>query len=158
MTSVEEPIEIGVHDPHAADVRALLERHLAFAHEVTPIDHVHALDVDAPTDAAVTFVAARRAGRLVAVGAIRELDAHHGELKAMHTDARARRQGVGRAVLGHLVSVARTRGYRRVSLETGAGSAFASAHALYLSAGFEPCEPFGEYTRNPYSICMSMEL
>jgi putative acetyltransferase len=158
VTSVEETIEIAVDDTSAADVRALLERHLAFAHEVTPSDHVHALDVDALMDAAVTFVTARRAGRLVGVGAIRELDTLHGELKSMHTAEPARRQGVGRAVLAHLVGVARARGYRRVYLETGTGAAFASAQVLYSSAGFEPCEPFAEYTRNPYSVCMSMEL
>lgn len=43
MTSVEERVEIAVDDPLAADVRALLDRHLAFSHEITPVGHVHAL-------------------------------------------------------------------------------------------------------------------
>jgi len=34
---------VGVGDPDAADVRALLERHLAFAREFTPPEHVPAL-------------------------------------------------------------------------------------------------------------------
>jgi putative acetyltransferase len=37
-----------------------LEAHLAFAHKVTPAVYVHALDVDALLDPAVTFFSARR--------------------------------------------------------------------------------------------------
>ena len=37
-------------------------------------------------------------------------------------------------------------------------SAFAAARSMYRSAGFEPCEPYGAYTENPHSVCMSMEL
>lgn len=139
-------------------MRALLDRHLAFAHEVTPADHVHALEVDDLADPAVTVFAARREGALVGVGAIRELHAEHGELKSMHTAEVARGQGVGHAVLEHLLSVARGRGYRRVSLETGTMDAFAPARALYSAVGFEPCDPYGEHTRNHFSICMSLEI
>jgi putative acetyltransferase len=119
---------------------------------------VHALDVDRLTDPAVTFYAARRGGALVGVGAIRRLGPDHAELKSMHTAAAVRRQGVGRAILEHLVAVARARGYRRVSLETGTMGAFAAARSLYRSFGFQPCEPFGEYTANPHSVCMSLDL
>ena len=48
-------------------------------------------------------------------------------------------------MVAHLVSFALARGYRRVSLETGTTSAFAPARALYGTAGFGQCEPFGEY-------------
>ena len=34
---------IAVEDPNAGDVRALLERHLAFARGQSPPEHVHAL-------------------------------------------------------------------------------------------------------------------
>lgn len=37
---------IAEDDPRSEDVQALLQRHLAFAHEVTPPGHVHALDID----------------------------------------------------------------------------------------------------------------
>ena len=87
------------------------------------------------------------------VGAIRRLDETHAELKSMHTRAEARGQGVGQAVLAHLLQVAETRGYQRVSLETGTMDAFAAARSLYRKAGFRPCAPFGPYTVNPYSIC-----
>ena len=149
---------IGVEDPDASDVRAVLERHLAFAREVTPLEHVHALDTGAWSDPDLTFYGARRDGSLLGVGAIRGLDETHAELKAMHTRAEARGQGVGQAILAHLLRVARARGYQRVSLETGTMDAFGPARALYRKAGFRPCAPFGPYTVNPYSVCMTMAL
>jgi GNAT superfamily N-acetyltransferase len=149
---------IAPDDPRAPDVRALLETHLAFSHEVTPPGHVHALGIDGLLDPAVTFFAARRGSALLGVGALKELDASHGELKSMHTAQAARRQGVGRAMVTHLITVATERHYRRVSLETGTMAAFEPARSLYASMGFEPCDPFGEYTENPHSICMSKLL
>jgi putative acetyltransferase len=145
-------------DPNAPDVRALLTRHLAFARAESPPEHVHALTSQAWADPELTWFGARRDGDLVGVGAIRRLDGTHAELKAMHTRAEARGQGVGRAMLTHLLRVAGERGYRRVSLETGTMDAFAAARALYRQAGFEPCAPFGQYTVNPYSVCMTLVL
>jgi putative acetyltransferase len=133
-----------------------LERHLAFAHEVTPEGHVHALDVERLLDPSVTFFSARREGELLGVGALRELDPTHGEVKSMHTAPTARREGVGRAMVEHLLEVARARRYTRVSLETGTMEVFAPARELYATAGFVRCEPFGEYTDNPHSICMTL--
>lgn len=149
---------IAVADPDAADVRALLNRHLSFAQVQSPPEHVHALQSRAWADPDLTLFGARRDGSLMGVGAIRRLDETHAELKAMHTLAEARGQGVGQAMLAHLLREAGARGYRRVSLETGTMDAFAPARALYHKAGFRPCPPFGQYTVNPYSICMTLAL
>lgn len=149
---------IAVADPAAADVRSLLNRHLSFAQVQSPPEHVHALRSRAWADPDLTLFGARRDGSLVGVGAIRRLDETHAELKAMHTLAEARGQGVGRAMLAHLLREAGARGYRRVSLETGTMDAFAPARALYHKAGFRPCPPFAQYTVNPYSICMTLAL
>ena len=150
--------EISVDDPRAPDVRALLERHLAFANTHSPPEDVHALDVSGLVDPAVTFFSFRNEGRLLAVGAIRTLDADHAELKSMHTAEEARGKGLGRAMVDHLIGIASERGVRRVSIETGTGEPFAPARSLYLNAGFEPCEPFGEYFHSPNSICMTLWL
>ena len=53
-----------------------------------------ALDVDRLVHPAVTFCSARRDGELLGVGALKELDATHGELKSMRTRATARGQGI----------------------------------------------------------------
>ena len=149
---------IDVDDPRRADVKALLERHLAFCKSTSPPDDVHALEIDGLLDPAVTFFALRRDGELLGVGALKDLDPTHGEIKSMHTADRARGAGVGRAIVEHLLAVAAARGCRRVSLETGSMEAFAPARALYASVGFRPCGPFADYRESPNSTCMTLEL
>ncbi len=153
---------MGLHiepdDPTADDVRAVLARHLAFAHEVTPPEGVHVLGVEGLVDPDVAFFSARSDGRVLGVGALKRLDRAHAELKSMHTVEEARGRGVGRALVAHLLAVATDRGYRRVSLETGVMEAFAPARALYAALGFSPCAPFGEYVSSPTSACMTIVL
>jgi putative acetyltransferase len=149
---------IEVTDPREADVRQLLERHLTFAGHHSPPEHVHALHVDALVDPAITFVAYRDEGDLLGVGALKDLGGGHGELKSMHTAAPARGRGIGRAIVEHLVALAREQGMTRVSLETGTPDAFAPARSLYASAGFVPCAPFGGYQPSTYSTCLTLDL
>ena|ERR1700694_848454 len=151
-------LTIGFDDPRSEDVRALLQAHLAFSRSVTPPEYSFALDIDGLLDPGVTFFSARRDGVLVGAGALKRLDEQHAEIKSMHTVQAARGQGVGRAMLDHLLASARAQGYRRVSLETGTTDEFAAARALYTMAGFHPCEPFGNYTASPYNTCMTISL
>jgi putative acetyltransferase len=152
------PFVIAVDDPRTADVYALLGRHLDFARATTPPQDVHALDLDGLLDPAVSFFSARRDGELLAIGALKQIDDTHGELKSMHTAAAARRSGIGRAMVEHLVELARQRGYRRVSLETGTMEAFGPARALYETSGFTPCGPFDGYSPSPSSAFMTRTL
>lgn len=145
-------------DPRRDDVRSLLEQHLAFANEHSPPEDVHALDLEGLLDPAVTFFSLRVNGELLGIGAIKQLDHHHAELKSMHTARAARGQGVGRAIVDHLLAVAATRGMHRVSLETGSMEAFAPARSLYASAGFIPSGPFGDYEQSPNSTFMTLLL
>jgi len=149
---------IAVDDPRKGDVRALLEQHLAFALSTTPPEHAFALDVDGLLDPAITFYSFRTDGALLGVGAIKQLDPRHGEIKSMHTARTARGRGVGRAMLGHLLGVARSRGYLRVSLETGTMAEFAPARALYESAGFIACGPFADYRPSEDNCFMTLPL
>jgi putative acetyltransferase len=149
---------ISEDDPRADDVRELLERHLDLMHEQSPPEGVHALDVDGLLDPAVTFYSYRLNGQLLGVGALKDLGAAHGELKSMHTLASARGRGVGRTMLAHLVAVARGRGYTRLSLETGSMTGFAPARSMYQRAGFEYCDPFGDYSPSPNSVFMTLDL
>ncbi len=149
---------IGVDDPGADDVHALLAGHHAFANEHSPPEDVHALDVDGLIDPAITFVSCRDDGDLLGVGALKLLDGDHAELKSMHTAQAARGRGVARAILGHLLDLARELGCSRVSLETGSMEAFVPARSLYASVGFEPCGPFGDYSPSRNSTFMTMRL
>lgn len=149
---------ISVDDPNAADVRELLGRHLAQMRATTRPEDVYALDVDGLLDPAVTFFSYRVNGRVLGVGALKRIDNHEAEIKSMHTAEEARGKGIARALVDHLVGVARERGFRRVSIETGSGRAFAPARALYASASFTPCGPFGDYRPSPNSAYMTLSL
>lgn len=151
-------VAVAVDDPRSSDVQALLARHLAFARRLSPAEHVHAMPGERLADPAVTFFSARRGGELLGVAALRRLDPMHAELKSMHVAEAGRRRGVGRALVDHLLTVAVEQGFARVSLETGTMPEFAPARRLYAAAGFVPCEPFADYTDNPYSTCMTIDL
>ena len=150
--------EIAVDDPRRAEILAILERHLTFCLSETPPERSFALDVEGLLDPAVTLYSYTADGQVLGIGAIKELDPGHGELKSMHTAAEARGRGVGRAMLAHLLAVARSRGYRRVSLETGTTPGFAAARAMYARAGFEPAGPFGAYLRTEDNTFYALDL
>ena len=119
---------------------------------------MHALDGDGLAEPGIDLFAYRDGGALLGVGALKRLDQTHAELKSMHTAEAARGRGVGRAMLTYLLGVARDRGYRRVSLETGSMPAFAPARALYAAAGFTECAPFAGYRASPNSTFMTLTL
>jgi putative acetyltransferase len=150
------PFAVEPDDPMAPDVRALLEQHLAFAHEQSPPEDVYALDARGLVADDISFFSVRANGELLGVGALRLLGDAHAELKSMHTVASARERGVGRAMLHHLLTVAGSRGCTRVSLETGTMAAFEPARRLYEAAGFVPCAPFADYKSSAHSVCMTL--
>jgi putative acetyltransferase len=149
---------IAVDDPRSPDVAALLARHLRFSLAQTPAEYSFALNQDGLADEAVTLFSFRERGTLLGIGAIKRLGPRSAEIKSMHTSEAARSRGIGRALLTHLVEVARSRGYRRVSMETGTTAAFAPARALYASAGFVLCGPFADYQPSEHNIFMTMDL
>jgi putative acetyltransferase len=149
---------ITIEDPRTPDIRALLGTHLAHMQSQSPPENVFALDVSGLLDPFVTLYSYRRGRQLLGIGAIKDLGGRHGELKSMHTAQTARRSGVGRAVLTHLIGVARSRGYRLLSLETGSMAGFGPARALYASAGFTECGAFADYALSPYSTFMQLPL
>jgi putative acetyltransferase len=61
-------------------------------------------------------------------------------------------------MVDRLLGIARDRGYRQVSLETGSTDAFAPARALYTSAGFTACDPFADYRLSRNSAHMTLFL
>jgi putative acetyltransferase len=154
-------MRIELDDLTRPEVHALLHEHLANMRELSPPESVHALDLSKLRSPDISFWTVWEegpAGALLGCGALKELEPGHGEVKSMRTPRARRRRGAGRAVLAHIVSVARARGYRRLSLETGSMAAFKPAHTLYEDFGFRPCGPFGDYTADPNSAFMTLEL
>ncbi|MDB5706823.1 MAG: acetyltransferase [Sphingomonas bacterium] len=140
------------------DVIALLELHLRSAFENSPPGSVFALDLTGLRDPAVTLWSVWDGEDLLGLGALKELDAGHGELKSMRTAPAHLRRGVAAAMLGHLIAEGRARGYGRLSLETGSNPPFAPARALYEQAGFVPCGPFAAYKDTDFSRYYRLEL
>ena len=139
-------------------VAALLEEHLEDMRAASPPESKHALDLDGLRKPGITFWSAWDGEVLVGCGALKELDATHGEIKSMRTTAAYRGRGVASATLGHITNEAARRGYRRLSLETGSGDFFAPARALYAKFGFVVCEPFGDYKPDPNSSFMTKSI
>jgi putative acetyltransferase len=151
-------LEFRTADPLDEDVSGLIRLHLELGRASSPPEDAHALEVDELLDPSIVLFAAHSDDEILAVGALKEIDDDHAEVKTMHTVEWARRRGVGRAMLDHLLAEARRRGYRRVSLETGSMDVFAPARSLYADAGFSPCDPFGDYRPSPNSVYMTLSL
>jgi putative acetyltransferase len=150
--------DIRLDDLTGPEVAGLLQEHLTSVAQHSPPESVHALDLERLRAPEVTFWSAWEGATLVGCGALKELDPTHGELKSMRTASTHLRRGVASAILQHMLGVARVRGYRRVSLETGSMEAFAPARAMYARFGFVACPPFADYFEDPYSVCMTQEL
>ena len=145
-------------DPRRPDVRAVLERHLAFCRATSPPEDVHALDLDGLVAPDVSFFSLRSDGTVLGVGALKRLGDDHVEIKSMHTLVEARGRGVARAMLAHLLGAARELGARLVSLETGSQKEFAPARRLYANAGFVETGPFADYRESPNSTFMTRDV
>ena len=142
-------------DPNVAEV---LRCHFDLMRSTSPAESCHVLQPDELLEAGATLLAATRDGVVLGVGALKEIAPLHGELKSMHTIAKARGQGIARQILLALIREARTQGITRLSLETGSDAPFAPARALYAAEGFELCPPFGSYVVDPLSVFMNRDL
>ena len=145
-------------DLDSADVQALLAFHFEQMRSTSPPEACHVLPAEGLRHPSVTLWSLREGGELLGIGALKELASHHGEIKSMRTAPAALGRGVGRKILHHIVAEARSRGCKRLSLETGSTAPFAAALRLYESEGFVPCGPFGEYQDTPFTRFFTREL
>ncbi|WP_439653947.1 GNAT family N-acetyltransferase [Schumannella soli] len=180
MSSV--PLEIRVDDLSGEATRELIALHLAGMHDGSPIESIHALDLDGLRAPGMTVWSAWSGERIAGIGALKRFGTgsaagadgmdgegggsgalasaggDRGELKSMRVADEFRGTGVGRAILRHIVAEARAAGIRSLWLETGAGEAFVPAHRLYASEGFVDCGSFADYRPDPLSRFMTREL
>jgi len=148
-------VEADLTDPR---VQQLLQTHTQRALANARCRQGHALDLGALRQPDIDVLAILREDEPIAVGALRAINATHGELKSMFVADAARGQGVGRALLNHLVDHAGAKGMTRLSLETGASSYFDAARALYARNGFEVCEPFADLPPHDDSVFMKRTI
>lgn len=156
--AVEGDWRIVEDDLSGAAIRALLEQHFAGMLANSPAGSCHFLDFDGLNAPDVTFWSIHEGDRLAGCGALKMLDAEHGEIKSMRTADAFLRRGVAARMLEHIIAEAQHRGVGRLSLETGSGAAFEPAIALYRRYGFADCPPFACYKPDPFSRFMTCEI
>lgn len=151
-------MEIRVGELDNPRIIQLLREHLTSMRRISPPESVHALDLSGLSKPDITFYSLWHEGELLGCGAIKALDARHGEVKSMRTATAHLRKGVAATLLRHIVEEAKRRSYHRLSLETGPMKEFEPARRLYASFGFEECGPFADYIPDPNSVFMTKTL
>jgi putative acetyltransferase len=151
-------LEISTDNLGSPEVLALLREHLDSLAPTAPAESRHALDLSGLRGSDVTFWCIWDGQELAGFGALKHLTESHAEVKSMRTAASHLRRGVASMLLQHMFQEAVTRGYSRLSLETGSMKFFEPARRMYASFGFELCAPFGNYKPHPNSVFMAKQL
>jgi putative acetyltransferase len=151
-------VKIVTDDLSGPEIARFLSEHVQKMRSITPLESVHALDLDALRQPGITFWSVLDGDLLVGCGAIKGMDAHHAELKSMRTRPTRRRSGIASLLLAHIITEAQRAGFTRLSLETGTAEYFLPARKLYERFGFGYCEPFADYLPDPSSAFMTRTL
>jgi putative acetyltransferase len=151
-------LEIREDDLSGEASRDLLALHLTGMHASSPPGHVFALDLSGLQAPNVTVWSAWAGEMICGIGALKQIDHELGELKSMRTHPDHLRKGVGAAILEHIINEARSRGLRKLSLETGSGPPFQAALELYLKRGFVPGGPFADYQKSDFNQFLHMAI
>ncbi len=123
----------------------------------SPPGTCHVLDLSGLKVPEVTVYAVWDDAALLAIGALKH-HAKFAELKSMRAAPDARGKGAGKAMLTHLLAMAKHAGFGEVKLETGTGPLFEAAVGLYRSFGFQDCAPFAGYTPGDFTQLMALKI
>jgi putative acetyltransferase len=151
-------MDIRIDDLSSPATQSLLRLHLAGMHSTSPPGHVFALDLSGLKAPGVTVWSAWNGDDICGIGALKQLDACSGEIKSMRTHPDYLRQGVAAALLERIIEEAQARGLQRLSLETGSGSAFEPALALYRRRGFVNGTAFSDYEQSSFNQFLHLAL
>ena len=149
-------IAIRADDLSGPQTQELVALHLEGMHANSPQDSVFALGLSSLQQTDVTVWTAWADERVVAMGALKQVDPQTGEIKSMRTHPDFLRQGIAAQMLEHIVGEARSRGCERLCLETGSGEAFEPALELYRRRGFVSCDAFGDYEKSEFNQFMEL--
>lgn len=149
--------------PDQPEVAALLEQLDAYLASLYPPEANHILDVQALLAPDVYFQVARRAGRLVGIGAFRRMPGEtatagepYGEIKRMFVPPEERGQRIAEKLLNSLEDRLRTESYRWALLETGVDQH--EAIRLYERCGYVRRAAFAGYPDNGLSAFYAKAL
>jgi len=138
--------------------RSLLAMHLAGMHATSPPGSVFALDLSGLQAPEVTVWAAWQGDQIASIGALKMLDSVTGEVKSMRTHPAFLRMGAAALILERIITTARSRAAKQLSLETGSGPAFEPALSLYRRRGFINGEAFSDYAQSDFNQFLHLRL
>lgn len=140
-----------------AQSRELITLHLAGMNEDVPPGATF-LDLAALQHPDVTVWSAWENSKIAGIGALKILPDGVGEVKSMRTHPDFVGRGVGAIILKTMIAAGMSRGLRRLSLETGSGSSFAAALALYEKYGFKKGEAYSNYEQTEFNHFLHLDL
>jgi putative acetyltransferase len=152
------PLVIREDDLLDSRTRDLVRMHLEGMNAYSPPGSVFALDFTGLTSPGVTVWTVWFDDAIAGIGALKKLGDGSGELKSMRTHPDFLRRGVASILLEHIIGVARARGMKRVSLETGSGPYFDPALSLYRRRGFIDGDAFSDYQRSAFNQFLHLVL
>lgn len=151
-------MDIRIDDLSDPRIESFLDEHVQEMKSVSPPESKHALDIDSLRKPGITFWSAWLKEELVGCGALKELDPSHAEIKSMRVSSIHRGNRLASKLLSHMLAEAKSRGYEKLSLETGSMAFFRPARKLYEKFGFQYCEPFSDYEKDPNSVFLSLDI
>lgn len=151
-------MEIRADNLAGEPARAQLALHLLGMKANSPPGHVFALDLSGLQVPEVTVWSVWIDRNLASIGALKMLGDGGAEIKSMRTHPDYLRRGAAKALPRHILDEARTRGIRRISLETGSGPSFEPALALYTAQGFHDGPPFADYLKSEFNQFLHLDL
>ncbi|BCJ92324.1 putative N-acetyltransferase YedL [Terrihabitans soli] len=151
-------LSIKTDDLSGDQIRALLAFHVSGMLEQSPPGTCYALDLSELQVPEITVWSVWDGDDLAGCGALKEIEPGWGEVKSMRTATAHLRKGVAAALLDHIIATAKSRGYTRLSLETGTSADYDPATALYKKRGFTNGGIFGDYTPSPHNQFLHLDL
>lgn len=139
-------------------VHELIKLHLHGMLQNSPPGHVFAFDLSGLKAREITVWTLWWGEHVAGIAALKALTPEQGEIKSMRTHPDFLQQGVGSRLLAHIITTARDRGYRRLSLETGTGPAFDAAFLLYRRFGFTEGGAFSNYEKSDFNQFFHLDL
>ena len=138
------------------EVYEFLIKHFIELRSVSPEGSAHVLDIAGLKDPSIKFWSLWEESDLMGSGALKFLDAEHGEFKSIRVNDKFKNKGYSLKIINHLINEAKKLNIKRLSLETGSGKFFMPARKLFDKCGFEVCKPFSHYEDDINSVYMSM--
>ena len=140
------------------EVNELLKKHFIELRSVSPEGSTHVLEISGLKVPSIKFWSLWKNEKLIGCGALKFLDKSHGEFKSIRIADKFRKNGLGIKIIDHLINEAKKLNIKKISVETGSGNFFSPARKLFKKFGFETCEPFAHYKKDPNSCYFSLDI